>query len=82
MVEIKLKTKNNVIHRLEIVKGDDCLSTLDIFLKKHKLNFTDLYDISVECIDGEVMACRLAKTLSSALMFKIKGHQEKALSSF
>ena len=64
----------NVIHRLEIVKGDGHLSTLDIFLKKHKLNFTDLYDMSVERIDGEVMACRLAKVFSVALMFKIKGH--------
>ena len=77
MVAIILKTRNNVIHKLEIVKGDEFLSTLDIFLKKHKLNFTDLYDISVECVDGEVMACRLAKVFSSALMFKIKGHQEK-----
>ena len=51
---------------LKLLKGDDYLSTLDIFLKKHKLNFTDLYDISVECIDGEVMACRLAKVFSSA----------------
>lgn len=81
MIALILKTKMNVIHRLEIVKGDEFLSTLDIFLKKHKLNFTDLYDISAECIDGEVMACRLAKVTSAALLFKIKGHQT-TLSSF
>lgn len=73
MVTITLKTKNDVIHKLKITRGDDYLSTLDNFFKKNKLGLTDLINISVVCTDGEVMACRLANTSSSALMFKIKG---------
>ncbi len=62
MIEVKIKTKNGLIHSFNLKKGDDFLSTLDKFLKKNKIVISGFVSIEVDCGSfGDSVSCKIAK---------------------
>ncbi len=78
MIKVSIKTKKGNIHNFFLNRGDDFLSTLDKFLKMHKINLSDFVDVSVDCKDFESsVSCRIAKISAEAIkLIKLNNNKQ------
>ena len=71
METITFITDNDQIFTLKTNEKDEFLSTLDNFLKKHKLKIANMKKVAILCENKESMSCRITNSSIEAIKFKI-----------
>lgn len=71
MIAVMLMLKNKEEYVIAMKEGDDFLSTLDIFLKKHKLSIASVKKVSAFCESKESMSCRIVNSSIETIKLKI-----------